>query len=235
MSDSLWPLIIATGAFVGGHIGLSSTPLRATLVARLGEGRFVGLYSAFVTVLFIVMLLAYGRAPGDVVLWYEVPGLRWATLVLMLPAAILLVIGLTAKNPTAVMQAEQAGDETVGAGPLAVTRHPMMWAIGLWAIAHLLVNGDAPSVIMMGGLGFLALFGTVLIDRKRAAKGGAAWQAFAARTSNVPPAAILSGRNALSLAAIGWWRIAVGVVLFIGLLAIHPWLFAASPLPVTAT
>jgi len=168
MSGSLWPLIIATGAFVGGHIGLSSTPLRAMLVARLGEGRFVGLYSALVTVLFIVMLLAYGRAPGDVVLWYEAPGLRWVTLILMLPAAIMLVIGLTARNPTAVMQADQAGDETVGAGPLAVTRHPMMWAIGLWAIAHLLVNGDAPSVIMMGGLGFLALFGTVLIERKRA-------------------------------------------------------------------
>jgi uncharacterized membrane protein len=107
----------------------------------------------------------------------------------------------------------------------------MLWAFALWAIAHLLVNGDAASVILMGGVGLLALSGTVLIDAKRRATDGEAWRSFADRTSNVPFAAIIAGRAAFGSSGIGWTRIGGGVVLFVLLLLMHPLVIGVSPLP----
>lgn len=44
-------------------------------------------------------------------------------------------------------------------------RHPMLWATVLWAVAHLLVNGDVPSFVLFGGIGLWALTEMVLINR----------------------------------------------------------------------
>jgi uncharacterized membrane protein len=44
-------------------------------------------------------------------------------------------------------------------------RHPMLWATVLWALSHVLVNGDTPSFVLFGGLGLWALISMVLINR----------------------------------------------------------------------
>ena len=38
------------------------------------------------------------------------------------------------------------------------TAHPMLWAIALWALAHLLANGDLAGLLLFGGLGLYALY-----------------------------------------------------------------------------
>lgn len=48
-------------------------------------------------------------------------------------------------------------------------RHPQLLAVVLWAAAHLLVNGDAPSLLLFGGLGLWALLSVALISRGPAA------------------------------------------------------------------
>ncbi|MBU2958535.1 NnrU family protein [Paracoccus sp. 1_MG-2023] len=45
------------------------------------------------------------------------------------------------------------------------TRHPMLWGFVLWALAHLLVNGDTPSFILFGGLLIWALVEMQVINR----------------------------------------------------------------------
>jgi len=47
----------------------------------------------------------------------------------------------------------------------AYTRHPMLWGFSLWAVAHLLVNGDTPSFILFGGLLVWALVEMQVINR----------------------------------------------------------------------
>ena len=79
------------------------------------------------------------------------------------------------------------------------------------------------------GLLVLALFGTLSIDAKRKRKLGSAWDAFAAETSNVPFAAILSGRNRFSAKEYFDWRFAVALLLFAGLLFAHVHIFGVSP------
>ena len=60
---------------------------------------------------------------------------------------------------------------------------------------------------------------------------GPTWEAFAGQTSNVPFAAILSGRQKLSLGEIGWWRILLGVVVWAALAWGHPYMFGVAALP----
>lgn len=44
-------------------------------------------------------------------------------------------------------------------------RHPMLTGVAVWAVAHLLVNGDAPSLVLFGGLGIWALVEMAVISR----------------------------------------------------------------------
>lgn len=44
-------------------------------------------------------------------------------------------------------------------------RHPMLTGFGLWAAAHLLVNGDLASIILFGGLLLWAVVEVVAINR----------------------------------------------------------------------
>jgi uncharacterized membrane protein len=45
-------------------------------------------------------------------------------------------------------------------------RHPQLTAIKTWAAAHLLVNGDVPSLILFGGLLAWAVVEVILINRQ---------------------------------------------------------------------
>jgi len=48
-------------------------------------------------------------------------------------------------------------------------RHPMLTGVAIWAVAHLLVNGDVASIILFGGLGVWALISMFLINRAEGA------------------------------------------------------------------
>jgi hypothetical protein len=61
-------------------------------------------------------------------------------IILMLPASLLVVIGLTTPNPTSVAQEGRVGQPPQGI--VRVTRHPFLTGVGLWALVHLIGNGD---------------------------------------------------------------------------------------------
>ncbi len=219
-------LVVATIAFLVTHY-VSSTPLRAKLVGALGEKAYLGLYSlaAFATLGW--MVFTYYRAPSAM-LWY-VPALRYVPLVMMPVALILLVCGLLTRNPTLVGQERLLQSAEPARGILRITRHPLMWGIALWAAVHLLARGDAASFVFFGSFLVLALSGTALIDRRRAATPGEGWMRFATVTSNLPFAAIAGGRNEIRLAEIGWVKPLIGIALYVVVLYLHQPLFGARP------
>ncbi|TWA84615.1 putative membrane protein [Azospirillum brasilense] len=213
------------------HFGISSTPLRAALVGRLGEKPYLGLYSLIAALAFWWLVAAYNGAPY-VPVWPPAGGLAWVPVLLVPVALFLLVAGLSTPNPTSVGQETLlTGDREPVRGILRVTRNPFLWGVGLWAVAHMVPNGDLGSLILFGTLALLALGGSVLIDAKLARRLGAEWDRYAARTSNLPFAAILAGRQSLVWKEIGWWRPAVTLLLYGGLLHLHRMLFGVSPLP----
>lgn len=220
--DPIALLAVATAAFLGTHF-VSSTPLRAALVRGIGDRGYLVVYSlaAFATLGW--MIWAYNRAPTQP-LW---PGLRLLPALVMPFALILAACAYSGRNPTAIGQARAMKSDEPARGIIRVTRHPLMWAIMLWAGAHVLARGDLASALFFGGFFALAALGTVLIDARKARDYSADWQRFAAVTSNLPFGAIASGRNRLVFGEIGWKRIAAALVVYVLLFYAHPYLFGA--------
>jgi uncharacterized membrane protein len=227
-------LVAAALVFILIHLLISGTRVRDAAVATIGQGPYMGLFSLASIVALAWLIFAFGAArsdPASTVLWTSPPALRWVQLVLQFLAFMLVVPGLATPNPTSVAQQGLVDRPDAVKGMLRITRHPFLWGVAIWAFGHLLVNGDIAGLVLFGSLLALALFGTVSIDHKRRRALGERWDAFAAQTSNVPFAAILAGRQTLNLGEIGWWRLALAVVLYAALLAAHPYAFGVSPLP----
>jgi len=224
--NPLTHLIIASLAFLATHY-VASTPLRDVLVATMGKA-YLALYSLIAFATLGWMIWAFYHAPF-VNLWYAV-ALRPVPLIVMPFALVLIVCALATPNPTLVGRERLLKSADPARGILRITRHPLMWGFALWALSHIVARGDAAAAIFFGTFVVLAVSGTWLIDRRKAATLGDNWRRFAAVTSNVPFAAIAAGRNRFRLGEIGWWKIAVGLVLYAVLLVFHHRLFGAHAL-----
>jgi uncharacterized membrane protein len=220
MPQGLLSLAFAGLAFCGSHILLSSTGLRGSLRDQLGERGFLAVYSLTALVTFAWFLVAYAHAP-TIILWERREWTALVSVVVMPFAAILLIAGYTTANPTAVGMERIARANDPAPGILRVTRHPVMWAIGLWAVSHLIANGDLRSLIFFGAFAGLSLGGTVLIDRKKQLALGSNWPRLAEVTSNLPFAALIAGRTGLRWREIGLLRIAAGLLLYAVLYRAH--------------
>jgi uncharacterized membrane protein len=218
--DSTLQLLLATLAFLVIHI-VPSTPLRALATRLIGERLYLGLFSLASLAGLAWMAYAYKQATFFA-LW---PGLHLVPVAVTPFAFVLLACGVLARNPMLTGQAGALKHPEAARGMLRITRHPVMWAIMLWAGSHVLAIGSLQAAIMFGGLFLLAAAGTTLQDARKAAQLGDDWRRFAARTSNVPFVAIAQGRNVLSLREIGWLNPAIGLALFGVLLYFHGWLF----------
>ena len=207
-------LVLASSAFLATHF-VSSTPLRAALVARIGERPYQGLYSlaAFATIGW--MGWAFAHAPREPLF----SGFREIPLVLMPIAFVLLVCGF-GRNPTIVGAEKLLKSEEPARGMIRVTRHPIMWSFMLWAVAHIVARGDLKSLIFFGTMVLVAGIGTLAMDARKRANPD--WPRFAAVTSHVPFVAIAQGRNRIIWREIGWLRPAIGLALYFATLSFHP-------------
>ncbi len=220
-------LLAAALAFVGGHFILSSGPVRRPLAGALGEGTFTALYSLFALATLVWLAIEFKRAP--VLPLWALAYAQAAPVAAMPFALLLLVCGLTQRNPTAVGQSFAAAADPAP-GILRVTRHPVMCAFALWALSHLVPNGDVSSIIFFGGIAALAIGGMVAIDAKRRARDPEGFARFAAATSRLPFAAILAGRARFDWSGIGWWRALLAAALYAAAWHFHVYL---SGVPVT--
>lgn len=210
----MYNLMMAAFAFVAAHFLISSTGLRRRLVARIGERAYAGLFSAQALALIVWMALAFQAAPRDRFLW-AIPGIAHLVLALMPLVLVLAIAGFSNPNPSAVMMAAP-GTGWQPKGILTVTRHPVMWAFGLWALLHLAANGDLAGSIFFGAFAFLALLGTRAIDaKKRRTWSAESWHSFSATTSNLPFLAIAQRRTKLDWKGIGWKPVAIAAVLYL--------------------
>ena len=179
-------LILGLVLFLGVHVLTTRRELRASLIARLGEGGYKVAYSVIAIV--GIALAAKGfsvyRATEWVEIWYPPRAMRHLTLALMLPAVILVVASY------------------IRGRIFAKLKHPMLAGVKLWALAHLLANGDLGSIILFGSVLAWAVYDRISL--KRRADAGA------------PPIPVGGVGNDVI-------AVAVGVVAYLALaLAFHP-------------
>jgi len=202
------------------HFLLSSAPVRAPLVRRLGERSFLIVYSVVAFLAFAWLILAYRQAP-TVVLWTAPAWARAALAPVILLALLLMVAGLTTPNPVIAGSKAHFDRANIVQGVLRVTRNAFFWGMGLYAVAHVILTGHASGVLAFGSVAVLGLAGGPVLDAKKARKHGEAWDNFAGVTSNVPFLAIIHGRQRLVWREIGLWRLAIGAGLFLAAVLLH--------------
>ena len=116
-------------------------------------------------------------------------------------------------------------------GMRKVTRHPMLWAVLLWAAAHIPASAAAASVMLFGSLILFALIDQPLADARIRREEPERWAEDFAATSAIPFLAALQGKGRPSLREIGYARMGVALVLYIVILFAHEHVIGFSALP----
>ncbi|MEO0688807.1 MAG: NnrU family protein [Pseudomonadota bacterium] len=203
-------LIAANVAFVGTHFAMSH-PLRPAMAKALGATGFQVVYSIVSLGTFAWVYLAFKAAPpadlggsGDI-------GWIIAT-ALTLPAMILFAGSLMGNPALPTPMAEQQA-RAKPKGVFTITRHPMMWGFGLWALSHIVLFWSTRTMITAFAMGFLALVGAHMQDRKKRELMGEAWAEWESHTSYWPR---LSG-----FATAGMVPWIGGIALFVALSYLH--------------
>lgn len=227
-------LIAAAVVFLAIHLLIAGTPLRDAITGAIGEGPYLGLFSLASLGAIVWLALAFGAAHASAdnrVLFNLGRGAQDLAIPVVLIAFLIGVPGLMMPNPTSVGQSGAVSKEETVRGILRVTRHPFLWGVAIWSAIHLGANGDLASIILFGTFLALSVLGTFSIDAKRKRKMGDAWTAFASRTSNLPFAAIVSGRNSLKVGEYLDWRFLAAIAIFVVVLFAHARVIGVSPFP----
>ena len=220
---------LAMGLFLLSHRIPAALGEKGRLLALLGARSYAVVFSA-VSLLLLGWLIAVAARAPFVPLWDQQLWHRWAVN-LMMPAAIALaVFGIGAPNPFA-FEGRATGFDPARPGIAGVTRQPLLWALALWAGAHLLPNGDLAHVLLFGPFLVLALAGMPVVERRRRrGMAEADWRRLTARTGLVPFAALATGRWR-PRAAPSSLRLAGAVLIWTALLHLHAPVIGLSPLP----
>jgi uncharacterized membrane protein len=200
-------LVLAALFLPLSHFGISSSSLRGRLVSVVGERPYLGIYSLVTLAAFGWLIIAYRHSPLAVT-WVAPAFVKLAALIVVLVGFLLVVVGVTTPNPTAV------GADALFERPDAVR--------GIVRVT---------GILFFGSVGSLGLIGAHLLDAKKARQHGARWERFATQTSSVPFLAIAQGRQRLAIGEMGLWRVLLALALFAIFLTAHAKLFGVSPFP----
>lgn len=216
--------LLSLAAFIGSHLVPARPRLKARLVARLGRGGYGAAFGILSLVLLVWVIAAAGRAPF-VPLWDQAGWMRWLAN-LAVPAAFLLaVLAVGVPNPLS-FGGRAEGFDPAEPGIAGVARHPLLWAMAIWALAHMLVNGDLAHVILFGLFAAYAFAGMRMIDmRNRRLYGAAEWQRLAQGTSNIPFAGNWRGYRPPV------WRLALAVAVWLAIWHAHLPVIGVDPRP----
>ena len=136
--------------FLGIHTLTTRRDARARAIARLGKGGYKILY-VLVSVAGLV-LIAWGfsqyRQYEWINVWYPPTWMRHIALALMLPAIILVVASY------------------IRGRIFTTLKHPMLTGVKLWAVLHLMANGDLGSIILFGSVLVWAVYDRISLKRR---------------------------------------------------------------------
>ena len=224
-------LILAFVLFFSSHVIPARPFIRQWLIRHLGMNLYLWAYAALSIVLLGWLIVAADRAPY-VAVWKFSPWQLWLPNIAMPLACLLFAFGTAAPNPLSIASSNNEAFKPDHPGIAGITRHPVLWAAALWAIAHAVPNGDLAHILLFGLFGAFSLLGMLAIDaRNRRAFGTAEWRRLSHYTSLVPFIVFAGGRWRPSFGEINWFRLIAAAGLYDGLLTLHRPAIGVSPLP----
>lgn len=184
-------LILGLVLFLGSHIFTTFRRERTDAIARLSEGGYKGLYSVVSLIGFALICWGFSRyRAGDwVQLWVPPRWTRHITMTLMWFAFVALAA--SGKQPGRIR---------------GWLRHPMLVAVKIWALAHLIANGDLGGLLVFGSFLSWAVYDRIAVKRRGDA--------------GAPRLAAFTAADGVALGA--------GTVAYVGMIFLHPVLIGVS-------
>lgn len=140
-------LVLGLFLWIDAHwIKRLAPSLRTALDTGLGAGPARGLIAGAIVLSIVLMVIGY-RGSEVIPVYTPFGWVGHLNNLLMIAAVICLGMGSSKGRMKTWL------------------RHPMLTGVCLWAVAHLLVNGDAASLILFGGIGIWAVVSIILINR----------------------------------------------------------------------
>jgi uncharacterized membrane protein len=222
---------VALAVFVASHFLPRIGGLRDRLIAAVGRRTYFSAYGVLSVGLLVWVIAAAGRAP-HVELWPQMPWTRWVPNLLMPLSLVLVTCGAGLPNPFTLGGRRNARFDPAAPGFAAVSRHPLFVALALWAIGHLVPNGDIAHVILFGSFAVMALAAIPAFDAKARKELGDRSAAFFAATSILRPTALFDQHWLRTNLWSTVLRAALGLLLWVALLHLHGLVIGVSPFPI---
>ncbi|PPD29823.1 MAG: NnrU family protein [Hyphomicrobium sp.] len=147
-------LFVGLAVFFAIHAVPTQPDLRTGLVNRFGETTYKSLFAVLSISGLALIVFGYGKLQGtpgkNPDIWFPPAWTRPIAMLVMLPAMVFLV---AANVPSRIRDG---------------VKHPMLLGVILWALAHLLVNGDLASVILFGSFFAWAAVDLMSVRRRQA-------------------------------------------------------------------
>jgi uncharacterized membrane protein len=145
-------LVVGLALFIGVHFFTTLRGTRAAAIGRLGEGAYKGLYSLVAAAGLILIFVGFGRyrSAGYIEVWTP-PYSLFHPIALFLLWFAFVALTATYAPPSRIK---------------SLLRHPMLVAVKVWALSHLLVNGDLGSMVLFGSLLAWAVYDRVAVKRR---------------------------------------------------------------------
>lgn len=136
-------LILGLILFLGAHsVRIVANNWRRQTIEAWGEKAFKGVYTVVSLLGFYLLVVGYGEARlQTVALWNPPTATRHVSVLLMLFASVLLMAAYIPRNHLKMRLG-----------------HPMVLSVKVWALAHLLANGNLADVVLFGTFLFWSVF-----------------------------------------------------------------------------
>lgn len=185
-------LVLGLVLFLGVHsTRIVADGWRSRTIARIGEKPWKGVYALTSVLGFALLVWGYGLARHNpVVLWTPPAGMAHLSALLMAVALVLL-----------------AATYVPGNAIKARLHHPMLLSVKLWALAHLLANGNVAHVLLFGAF----LLWAVLSFRAARARDRAAHTVYPAGTPAGTAITVVVGAAAWAVFAFWAHGLLIGI------------------------
>ncbi len=122
-------------------------PLKARWIQRTGPMGYQGSFALMILLSVVLIVIGWRSTVPETV--YVLPAFSRHLAMLLMLLAFILMGASHAKTRIKRM-----------------VRHPQLTGLMVWAVAHLLVNGDTRSILLFGCLGLWAFFTVIAINRR---------------------------------------------------------------------
>ncbi|TDQ63750.1 putative membrane protein [Maritalea mobilis] len=221
----MFEFLLALFVFLFAHILPQIGDLRGKIISLTSRKTYIIGYSIFSTVLLVWLVSAALRAPRTIFYAPDPFTVRIA-MALMLVAIILFVMGAARPNSLSVSFRRNLQQEVAHPGILALVRHPIITAFGLWAFAHILVNGELANILLFGIMLAFSVLGIVRLNTSKTKKLSA--EDYALAKQKEAGSWSQRARRALD------WQLAielvVGIIAYMAILHAHGPVIGVDPL-----